>query len=92
MGQQEQDMAEADLSARPGRVTRWLRPIAACALALTLGIGQAYADSATNAHEGGQGADKSGGAFASAQAFAGDGNARASSAGSSDAFGAAATD
>ena len=94
MGQREQDMAEADLSARPGRVTgrmtRWLRPIAACALALTLGLGQAYADGATRAHEGGQGADKSGGGFASAQAFAGDGAARASSTGSSDAFGAAA--
>ncbi len=94
MGQQQQDMAEADLSARPGRVTgrmtRWLRPLAACALALTLGLGQAYADGAARAHEGGQGADKSGGGFASAQAFAGDGAARASSTGRSDAFGAAA--
>ncbi len=61
----------------------------ACALALTIGLGQAYADSPTSAHEGGQGADKSGSAFASAEAFAGDGTARASSVGRAEAFGAA---
>ena len=82
---------ERDIAASPaGRA--WLRRIAACALALTLGLGQAYADGPTSAHEGGQGADKSGSAFASAEAFAGDGAARASSAGGSEAFGAAAYD
>jgi hypothetical protein len=88
MGQQ--DMADTDLPARRNRMAPWLRRIAAGALALTLGLGQAYADGTTSAHEGGQGADKSGSAFASAEAFAGDGAARASSAGRSDAFGAAA--
>ena len=85
MGQQ--DMIESDASARRRRVAPWLRWIAAGALALT--IGQAYADSPTGTHEGGQGADKSGGAFASAEAFAGDGAARAASSGSAEAFGAA---
>ena len=57
--------------------------------ALTIGLGQAYADEVTSGHEGGQGADKSS-AFASAEAFAGDGAAGASSYGRSEAFGAAA--
>jgi hypothetical protein len=35
----------------------WWRSIAACAIALTLGLGQAYAE-IENAHEGGQGRDK----------------------------------
>ena len=92
MGQQERDIAEADLPAWRKHAAPWLRRIAAGALALTLGLGQAYADSPTSAHEGGQGADKSGSAFASAEAFAGDGTAHASSAGKSQAFGAAATE
>jgi hypothetical protein len=36
----------------------WLRRVAACALALTLGLGQAFAGSPNGMHEGGQGADK----------------------------------
>jgi hypothetical protein len=40
---------------RPGSL--WWRPLAACAIALTLGIGQAHAE-IENAHEGGQGRDK----------------------------------
>ena len=87
MGQQE--MAETGVPAWRKCVTPWLRRIAACALALTIGLGQAYADSPISAHEGGQGADKSGSAFASAEAFAGDGTARASSTGRAEAFGAA---
>ena len=87
MGQQE--MTETDVPAWRKCATPWLRQIAACALALTIGLGQAYADNPTSAHEGGQGADKSGSAFASAEAFAGDGTARASSVGRSEAFGAA---
>lgn len=95
MGQQEQDMAEPELPARPGRMawrmTPWLRPVAAGALALALaiGLGQAYAGEITNAHEGGQGQDKSR-PFAAGEAFAGDSAARASSNARSDAFGAAA--
>jgi hypothetical protein len=77
MGQQEQcnDMAEPELPARHGPMAPWLRRIAACALALTIGLGQAYADEVTGGHEGGQGRDKS-----SDEAFAGDGSAHASSA------------
>ena len=80
MGQQEQcnDMAEPELPARHGRMAPWLRRIAACALALTIGLGQAYADEVTSGHEGGQGRDKSS-AFATGEAFAGDGTAHASS-------------
>jgi hypothetical protein len=93
MGQQEQcnDMAEPELPARhwaPWRMAPWLRRIAAGALALTIGLGQAYADEVTSGHEGGQGRDKSS-AFATGEAFAGDGAAHASSYGRSDAFGAA---
>jgi hypothetical protein len=70
-------------------VAPWLRWIAAGALALTLGLGQAaYADEITSGHEGGQGADKAS-ALAAGQAFAGDGAAGASSYGRSDVFGAA---
>ena len=93
MGQQEQcnDMAEPELPARhdrmaPGRLAPWLRRIAAGALALTIGLGQAYADELASGHEGGQGRDKSS-AFAAAEAFAGDGAARASSTTKSEAFG-----
>lgn len=88
MGQQEQcnDMAEPEPPARHGWTAPWLRRIAACALALTIGLGQAYADQVTSGHEGGQGADKSG-AFAAAEAFGGDGAARASSTAKSEAFG-----
>ena len=96
MGQQEQgsDMAEPERTARQDRTASWrlapwLRRIAACALALTIGFGHAYADEIGNAHEGGQGAEKSK-AFAAGEAFAGDGAAGASSYGRSDAFGAAA--
>ena len=76
MGQQEQcnDMAEPELPARHGPVAPWLRRIAACALALTIGLGHAYADEVTGGHEGGQGRDKS-----SDEAFAGDGGEHASS-------------
>ena len=76
MGQQEQcnDMAEPELPARHGLMAPWLRRIAACALALTIGLGHAYADEVTGGHEGGQGRDKS-----SDEAFAGDGSAHASS-------------
>src|SRR5262245_56229118 len=87
MGQR--DMIEADLPAWRTRMAPWLRRIAAGALALTLGLGGAYADSITGAHEGGQGRDKGGSAFASAEAFAGDGAARASSSGGSVGFGSA---
>jgi hypothetical protein len=87
MGQQ--DMTETEVPAWRRQATPWLRRIAACALALTIGLGQAYADGPTSAHEGGQGADKSGSAFASAEAFAGDGTAYASSLGRAEAFGAA---
>ena len=98
MGQQEQrnDMAELELPARHDRTAQrrmapWLRRIAAGALALTIGLGQAYADEVTSGHEGGQGRDKSS-AFAAAEAFAGDGAASASSYGRSEAFGAAAAE
>jgi len=92
MGQQEQcnDMAEPELPARHGPLAPWLRRIAACALALTIGLGQAYADEVTSGHEGGQGADKSG-SFATAEAFAGDGTAHASSTAKSEGFGAVTT-
>jgi hypothetical protein len=68
----------------------WLRSIAACALALTLGLGQAatdhaYADTIANAHEGGQGRDKN--RSSSAGAFGGDGSANAFPTASSEAFG-----
>src|SRR5688572_28478651 len=88
MGQQEQcnDTAEPELPARHGRIAPWLRRIAACALALTIGLGQAYADEVASSHEGGQGRDKSG-ALATAEAFAGDGTAHASSTAKSEAFG-----
>ena len=86
--EQERDITPAG-HVRPAP---WLRRIAAGALALTLGFGQAYADEVTSAHEGGQGADKSGSAFASAEAFAGDGTAHASSSGGSEGFGAAEYD
>jgi hypothetical protein len=92
MGQQGPDSKESELPARRGRVRVWLRSIAACALALTLGFGQAYADPIASAHEGGQGRDKHNSAFASAEAFAGDGGPRASSSRSADAFGSAALD
>ncbi len=82
-----QGIAETDWPARRGRMAQWLRLIAAGALALTLGLGQACADSPIGTHEGGQGADKSGSAFAAAEAFAGDGTAHASSTAKSDAFG-----
>ena len=84
MGQQEQDMAEPELRTR---MAPWLRRIAACALALTIGLGQAYAGEISGGHEGGQGRDKSG-ASASGEAFAGDGAARASSTAKAEAFGA----
>jgi hypothetical protein len=87
--EQGADLAESDLSPQPRRMTPWLRRIAACALVLAVGLGQAYADT-EGMHEGGQGSDKSGSAFASAEAFAGDGAARASSTAKSDAFGTAA--
>ena len=76
MGQQEQcnDMAEP---AQHGRLAPWLRRIAACALALTIGLGQAYAAEVTS----GQGRG-----FATAEAFAGDGAAHASSAAKSEGF------
>ena len=76
MGQQEQcnDMAEP---AQHGRLAPWLRRIAACALALTIGLGQAYAAEVTS----GQGRG-----FAAAEAFAGDGAAHASSAAKSEGF------
>jgi len=92
MGQQEQcnDMAEPELPARHGLMAPWLRRIAACALALTIGLGQAYADQVTSGHEGGQGADKSG-SFATGEAFAGDGTAHASSTAKSEGFGAPRT-
>jgi hypothetical protein len=73
---------------RVSRTAPWLRRIAACALALTLGLGHAWADENAAMHEGGQGADKSGSAFAGAEAFAGDGSARASSGGRASAFSA----
>jgi hypothetical protein len=96
MGQQEQcnDMAEpAALPARrdgtaPRRLAPWLRQIAAGALALTIGLCQAYAGEVTSGHEGGQGRDKSS-AFAAAEAFAGDGTAHASSTAKSEVFGSA---
>jgi hypothetical protein len=88
MGQQEQgnDMTEPEPPARHGRLVPWLRRIAACALVLTIGLGQAYADELASGHESGQGRDKSS-AFAAAEAFAGDGTARASSTARSAAFG-----
>jgi hypothetical protein len=86
MGQQH--MTETDATTRRRPAAPWLRRIAACALALTLGLGQAYADEVTSGHEGGQGSDKSS-SFAAAEAFAGNGAAGASSYGRSDAFGAA---
>ena len=85
MGQQ--DLGDAPAS--PTRMAPWLRRIAAGALALMLGLGQAYAESPNGMHEGGQGRDKENGAFGSAEAFAGDGAARASSLGYGDAFGTA---
>ena len=90
MGQQEQcnDRTEPEQTARPGSMAPWLRRIAACALALTIGLGQAYADEVASGHEGGQGSDKSS-AFAAAEAFAGDGTAHASSTAKSEAFGSA---
>ena len=81
MGQQDA------VETAPNRMT-WLRRIAAGALALTIGLGQAYADEVAGGHEGGQGRDKSS-AFAAGEAFAGNGAAGASSYGGSDAFGAA---
>ena len=87
-----QELNTAALPAGRTGLAPWLRRIAAGALALTLGFGQAYADEVTSAHEGGQGADKSGSAFASAEAFAGDGAARAASSGGSEGFGAAEYD
>jgi hypothetical protein len=85
-------MIDADLPASRLRWSRWLRRIAVGVVALTIGFGLAHADEVASAHEGGQGADKSGSAFASAEAFAGDGAARASSAGGSEGFGAAEYD
>jgi hypothetical protein len=81
MGQQERcnDMAEP---ARHERLAPWLRRIAACALALTIGLGQAYAGEVTS--DRGRG-------FAAAEAFAGDGAAHASSAAKSEGFSAPAT-
>jgi hypothetical protein len=92
MGQPDgqRDSDEPESPARRGRMSAWLRPIAACVFALTLGFGHAYADSLANNHEGGQGLDKSHGAtFASAEAAAnrGDGGAKASSSGKSEALG-----
>src|SRR4030095_449895 len=59
------------------------------AFALTLGLGQAFADT-TDLHEGGQGVDKPHAtSSATAEAFAGDGVARASSSGRSEAVGGA---
>ena len=89
MGQQ--DMAEAQCATRHGRMAPWLRRIAACALALTIGLGQAYAGEIANAHEGGQGRDKSN-ASASAESFGGDGGASAFSSSSSEAVGSWATE
>jgi len=93
MGQQEHDMAEPERTAEPEpvaarhqRLAPWVRRIAVCALALTIGLGQAYAGEIASGHEGGQGRDKSS-SFATAEAFAGDGAAHASSYGKSDAFG-----
>ncbi|HEV8389411.1 MAG TPA: hypothetical protein VGQ35_06200 [Dongiaceae bacterium] len=104
MGQQERrrDPDESERQASDGQASggqaggvkarRWLRGVAACALALTIGLGQAYADTIANAHDGGQGRDKyNNTAAASADAFAGDGRARASSFGFADAFGGVAT-
>jgi hypothetical protein len=83
MGQhgRRRDSDESESSAQRGRTGLWLRSIAVCALALTLGLSQAatdhaYADTIANAHEGGQGRDKSQ-SIASRGAFAGDGSANA---------------
>jgi hypothetical protein len=93
MGQhgRRRDSDESESSAQRGRTGLWLRSIAACALALTLGLGQAatdhaYADTIANAHEGGQGRDK-GQSIASRGAFAGDGSANACPTASPEAFG-----
>jgi hypothetical protein len=92
MGQRgrRRDSDESDSSAQRGRTGLWLRSIAACALVLTLGLGQAatdhaYADTIANAHEGGQGRDKS--QSSSTGAFAGDGSANAFPTASPEAFG-----
>jgi hypothetical protein len=90
MGQQdmiESDGVDSDLPAWRTRMAPWLRRIAACALALTIGLGQAYADSSVSALGGGEGRDKEGSSFASAEAFGGDNAARASSAGSAEVSG-----
>jgi hypothetical protein len=55
---------------------RWWRPLAAGAIALTLGLGQAHAGAIENAHEGGQGADKERGTLVS-ERFGGEPRARA---------------
>jgi hypothetical protein len=60
------------------RSKAWLRAIAAGALALTLGLGQAWAYPPTGAHEGGQSSDKAH-AFATASAQASDGAAKGAS-------------
>ena len=45
-------------SGRRGRMRRWAGSIAAGAVALTLGVASVHADTITQSHEGGQGADK----------------------------------
>lgn len=56
---------------------RWWRSIAACAIALTLGLGQAHAEM-VSFHEGGQGRDKETSAVAPDMRSGGDGRTQAS--------------
>jgi hypothetical protein len=90
MMQQQRSRSEPENSGPPasrGETGLWLRWIAAGAFALTLGLGQAFADT-TDTHEGGQGVDKPHAmSSASAGAFAGDGVAHATSTGRSEAVG-----
>ncbi len=59
---------------RPGSL--WWRSLAAGAIALTLGLGQAHAE-IENAHEGGQGRDKETSAFHAEKRFGGDAGVQA---------------
>jgi len=87
MGQR--DLGEPNMPAWRSRMAPWLRRIAAGTLALTLGLGQAFADEIASGYGGGQGRDSSS-AFTAAEAFGGDGAAGALSSGRSEAVVAAA--
>jgi hypothetical protein len=89
---QDESRCGSDEPASPasrGKARFWLQAVAAGALALTLGLGttgpgQAYAETLTSTHEGGQSSDKVD-ALATASAEASHGAAKASSFGRSDA-------